>query len=602
MNTRPLRLRPGVVLAVLMVLVYVAVPLVAPSESILGMLGAVAAGLLIILWWLFASRAPWVERIGALLVLAAAMLAVRPLLDPSIAGAGQGIMFYMFAITTFALAIVVASVLGRGMSPTGRRAAMAVSVMLAIGFWTLVRTDGVTGDGNSQFHWRWTPTAEERLLAQTRNEPQAPVPAATASPEAPAAAPAATAAGSGPEKTAPAAVAVEAIAAAPMRVDWPGFRGPDRDSRVRGVKLATDWTASAPVAIWRRPIGPGWSSFAVGGGLLFTQEQLGDQEVVTAYRAATGEPVWRHRDAARFYESNGGPGPRGTPTLHEGRLYTLGATSILNALDAATGRVIWTRNPAKDHDVATPGWGFTSSPLVAGDLVIVAASGRLAAYDRATGAPRWTGPAKGGSYSSPQMATIDGVPQVLLSTGTGVISLSPADGSLLWEHAWGDGGAIVQPAVTADGDVLITTITSTGGEGIRRVAVTRDSNGWTARERWTSRGLKPYFNDYVVHEGHAYGFDGSILSCIDLNDGARKWKGGRYGNGQMILLPEQDLILVMSEDGDLVLLAAAADTLTEIAKAPALNAKTWNHPVLVGDMLYTRNGEEMAAFRLPVAR
>lgn len=598
MNTRPLRLRPGVVLAVLMVLVYVAVPLVAPSERILGMLGAVVAGLLIVLWWLFLSRAPWVERIGAIAVLAAAIVTIPPFLDPSIAGAGQGFMFYIFSVPSFALAVVVAAAAGRRMSQTGRRAAITAAVVIALGFWTLVRTDGVRGDGVSQFHWRWTPTAEERLLAETRSEPTAPAAAPVIPLAAPVTAPG-TAAVSTPE-TALAAVVVPP--AAPMRVDWPGFRGRDRDSRVHGVRIDTDWIASPPVAIWRRPIGPGWSSFAVGGDLLFTQEQLGDHETVTAYSAATGEPVWRHRDQARFYESNGGPGPRGTPALHDGRVYTFGATSILNALDAATGRVIWTRNPAKEHSVPTPGWGFTSSPLVAGDLVIVSASGRLAAYDRATGAPRWSRPSKSGSYSSPQMATIDGVPQILLSSGMGVMSVSPADGSLLWEHAWGEGGAIVQPAVTADGDVLITMVTSTGGEGIRRIAVARDANGWTARERWTSRGLKPYFNDYVVHKGHAFGFDGNILSCIDLNDGARAWKGGRYGNGQMLLLPEQDLILVISEDGDLVLLGAATDKLTELAKVPALTAKTWNHPVLVGGVLYTRNGEEMAAFRLPVVR
>jgi outer membrane protein assembly factor BamB len=155
--------------------------------------------------------------------------------------------------------------------------------------------------------------------------------------------------------------------------------------------------------------------------------------------------------------------------------------------------------------------------------------------------------------------------------------------------------------VTADGDVLFSNMAATGGSGIRRLKVTRGSGAWTAQERWTSNGLKPYFNDYVVHNGHAFGFDGSILSSIDLADGARKWKGGRYGAGQLILLADQDLLLVLAEEGGLALVSATPDTFTEIARAPAIEGKTWNHPVLVGDVVLIRNGEEMAAFRLALA-
>ena len=192
--------------------------------------------------------------------------------------------------------------------------------------------------------------------------------------------------------------------------------------------------------------------------------------------------------------------------------------------------------------------------------------------------------------------TIDGVAQILLLSGAGATSVAPADGTLLWEHAW-QGGAIVQPALTADGDVLINAVDVTGGIGIRRIAVAHGPGGWTVEERWTSSGLKPYFNDFVVHKGHAFGFDGSILACIDLEDGKRKWKGGRYGNGQLVLLPDQDLLLVLSEEGELALVAATPDQFTELARFPAIEGKTWNHPVLVGDVLLVRNGEEMAAFR-----
>jgi outer membrane protein assembly factor BamB len=382
------------------------------------------------------------------------------------------------------------------------------------------------------------------------------------------------------------------------RVEWPGFRGPGRDGVVHGVQINTDWTASPPVPLWHRHIGPGWSSFAVSGDLLYTQEQRGEDEIVACYRVGTGEPVWMHRDKVRFWESNGGAGPRATPTLSNGRVYAFGATGRLNVLSAANGAAIWARDVASDANKKVPMWGFSSSPLVIGDLVVVAASGKLVAYDIASGKPRWFGPDRPGSYSSPHRVTIDGVEQILLLTAAGATSVALSDGAVLWEHSWPEGTTIVQPAMTPDGDVLINSLTSTGGLGIRRLNVTHGSGGWTVTERWTSTGLKPYFNDFVVHKGHAFGFDGSILACIDLQDGKRKWKGGRYGDGQLVLLPEQDLLLVVSEEGELALVKATPDQFTEVARFKAVEGKTWNHPVVVRDFLLVRNGEEMAAFRL----
>ncbi len=332
--------------------------------------------------------------------------------------------------------------------------------------------------------------------------------------------------------------------------------------------------------------------------MLYTQEQRGDEEIVASYDLSSGEPVWRHADTVRFWESNGGAGPRATPTLHDSRVYAFGATGILNALDADNGAVAWSRDVSADAEKAVPGWGFAGSPLVFRDMVFVAASGKLAAYDLTTGDPRWFGPDGGSGYSSPHLETIKGVPQVLLVNKAGAAGFAPGDGAILWEHPWPPKTRIVQPAVTADGDLFLS-----GGEstGLRRIAVAHGSGGWTADERWTSFRLKPYFNDFVVHEGHAYGFDGAILTCIDVADGERKWKGGRYGQGQMLLLADQHVLLVLSEEGELALVAASPQGFRELARVPAIQGKTWNHPVLVGDTLLVRNGEEMAAFRLALA-
>jgi len=606
-SARPLRLWPGVLFAALIVITRFIAPLVLPDTLIVGIITGLVSTVAIVVWWLFFSRAPGPERIGALVVIVAAVFAVRPFLHRSIATGMMGNMFYVYALPAFlGPAFVAWAILARRWSSGARWVSMVVAVMLGVGVWTIMRTDGVLGGAGAQLKWRWTKTSEERLLAQedTRLPPVPPAiekPAETP-PPVPVATRDDTTAAVKPAEAAAVSKTTDVASSAPPPLDttpaeWPGFRGPERNGIVRDVRIETDWSKSPPVEVWRRPIGPGWSSFAVHGDVLYTQEQRGDDELVSAYRVSTGQPVWRHRDPVRFWESNGGAGPRGTPTLSGGRVYTFGATGILNALNERDGSGLWSHNAASDAGMKVPMWGFASSPLVKDDLVIVAAGGTLVAYDRTSGRQRWVGPHGTGSYSSPHPLTIDGVDQILLLNGAGAESVSPSDGKVLWKHDW-DGTAIVQPAVTADGDVLINSIASTGGLGIRRVAVKHSASGWDVQERWTSSGLKPYFNDFVLHKGHAYGFDGSILSCIGLDDGARKWKGGRYGNGQLILLPAQDLLLVLSEDGELALVGATPDGFNEVARVPALNGKTWNHPVLVGHTLLVRNGEEMAAFRL----
>ena len=608
---KPLRLWPAVVIAIIQLIVMIGAPLVGLGDGVaIGMLGGVAGALAIVLWWVLFSRARWFERVGAIVLMVVAVFAARAVAHESIVGAGQGMMIYFLPTPYLALALVAWAVATRHLQDGVRRASLVAAILLACAPFALIRTAGIKGGAGSEFHWRWTPTPEQLLLARASDEP-GPLPPSPATPssaapvEVPKEPETPTAKAAAKPAAAPAPPIAETIeAAAPAATEtpaeWPGFRGPGRDSVIRGVRIETDWSKSPPVAIWRRPIGPGWSSFAVRGDLLYTQEQRGDDEIVSCYRLSTGEPVWRHRDAVRFYESNGGAGPRATPTLSRGRVYTLGATAVLNALDARSGKVVWSRNAATDTGRKIPEWGIASSPLVVDDIVVVAVSGTLAAYDLVTGNPRWVGPQHGGSYSSPQLVTLDGVRQILVLSAPGAVSVSPADGKLLWEHTW-EGGAIVQPAITADGGVLINAMSMMGGMATRRLAVTRGPGGWTAEERWTSNGLKPYFNDFVVHKGHAFGFDGSILACIDLEDGKRKWKGGRYGNGQLVLLADQDLLLVLSEDGELALVAATPDKFTELARFPALDAKTWNHPVLVGDVLLVRNGQEMVAFRLSLA-
>ncbi len=561
---KTLRLRPGVVIVTLQWLVWFVVPIVIPGTAVVGVFGGLLGGLAILVWWTFFSRAPRFERWGAVVLMIVAMVATSQIIHESIATAMQGGMFLIFSIPVMSLALVVWAVASRNMSDGTRRATMVATILLASGVWTLLRTEGMTGEARHDFAWRWAATIEERFLSQTDEE--------------------LTALPSGSD-------------AMDTEAEWPGFRGPNRDGIIHGVKIETDWLASSPTELWRRPIGPGCSSFSVHGDLLYTQEQRGDDEIVACYNLTTGEPVWIHRDAARFWDSHAGAGPRATPTLSYGRVYTFGATGIINVLNAGNGDVVWSRNAASDTDTELPGWGFTSSPLVVDDVVIVAVAGSLVAYDLATGDPRWFGPEGGTGYSSPHLLTIDGVEQILFMNGVGAISVAPADGTLLWELPWPQDDRILQPAQIADGDVLLNT---GGAKGMRRIAVSQGSYGWTIEEHWTSVQLKSFFNDFVVHKGHAFGFVGPSLACIDLEDGKRKWKGGRYG-GQIVLLADQDLLLVLSEKGELALVEAVPEQLTELARFQAIKGKTWNHPVLVGDILVVRNTQEMVAFRLSLA-
>jgi outer membrane protein assembly factor BamB len=558
---KPLRVWPGVVLVVVQWLAWFVVPIFLPERLLSAMLVAAICALAIVVWWLFLSRAPWYERIAALILIVIAVIVTKRIVHVSIATGSMGFLLFVSAIPVMSLALVASAVISRRLSAGPRRAVIAAAILLGCGVFTLLRTAGASGDFHNDFHWRWSKTPEEHLLAKG-DEPAAPVaPAAATSTDA----------------------------------EWPGFRGPRRDGAVRGVQIKTDWSASPPVELWRRPVGPGWSSLAVRGGRLYTQEQRGNDEIVACYDVATGKPVWKHRDAVRFYESVGGPGPRGTPTLSNGRVYALGATGVMNVLDERTGAV-------SDTGAKIPGWGIAGSPLVVGDLVIVAASANLVAYDLATGKPRWFGPRGGNSYSSPELLTIDGVQQIVLMSSTGATSVALADGKLLWNHAWPSDTRIMQAAVIADGDLMISVGDGMGGNGMRRIAVKQGSGGWTTEERWTSEDLVSSFNDFVIHKGHAFGFDYGTVACIDLNDGKRKWKGGRYGYGQLVLLPDQDVLLVLSEKGELALVKASPDQFTEFARFPAIEGKTWNHPVLAGDVVLVRNDHEMAAFRLSLAQ
>ena len=517
------------------------------------------------IWWFALNRAGWRERL-TVAALGAAGLIAAIVVDHRT----MGVPLWIYGMPLAMLLVTVGSWFGRAWPARRRARTTAALVLLGWSWFPLVRLDGFDGSYWPEFTWRWRPTTEERLAAATNDARQL---------------------------TETTGAIVEPISVAPG--DWPGFRGSNRDSRVTGATISADWTAAPPRLIWRIPIGPGWSSIAVAGKRLYTQEQRGDQEAVVCYDADSGSEIWRHDDATRFNEIVAGPGPRATPTVADGRLYTYGAKATLNCLDAADGRCLWHRDLIAEIGAALPIWGFASSPLVVDGQVIVYAGGTegrgLVAYDATTGEPRWHVPGADMNFASASPATLHGQPCVLFANDKALLALTPGTGSLLWSTTPGgwNGPSMVQPQVVDESSIIVPL---GDGVGVARIDLSRSTENWSVAERWSTKQLKPSYNDFVYHDGHLFGFDQNIFACLDAATGKRAWKQGRYGFGQVLLFADQGLLVVLTETGELVLLAADPARHRELGRIQAIAGKTWNHPAFAHGRLYVRNGAEAACF------
>jgi len=572
-NTSPmqhtLRWWPAALLLVAMVLLRkLPDTMEAPSILIfmLGFMGPAALAMLIMLWWLFASRASWKEKgIGFVAVALIGVVAISLCHFTILKGMGIVIFVIPVGVAAFALPLILLA-----NQPLLRLPVAIVGAVIGFGYWDLLQSEGVNGKFVTNFKWRWEPTAEENYLNSLASK----------------------APGNALETNEPAITLASSV--------WPSFRGASRDGKLLGVSLAEDWASSPPKLIWKSKIGPGWSSFSVAGNRLFTQEQRGEKEAVVCLNAETGAIVWEHEYESRFWESVAGAGPRATPTIADEGLFSLGANGILTCLNASTGAQVWERNIQTDANRKPPMWGFSSSPLVTEGVVIVHAGGKedkgILAYDAKTGESRWSTASGDHSYSSPQAASFDSITGVLMETNAGLQFISAKDGSKIWQYDSPiQNYRALQPLVLGNSILLANSM----GEGTKKLSVSLDGDQWSIKEEWATRDMKPDFNDFVEHQGSLYGFDGSIFASIDLATGKRQWKKGRYGNGQVLLLCDAGQMLVTSEAGELVLLRADSKSMVELAKFPAIEGKTWNHSVVVGNHVFIRNAEQAACYELP---
>ena len=478
---------------------------------------------------------------------------------------------FLFKFSTVGLGTILLFLWFVVLGPAARTVRIRVGLiglLAVVGLVGLLRVDNVSGDIVPKLRFRFSPRADE-LLPKVAGQADArsDVDLKTTTPD-----------------------------------DWPQFLGKNRLATLDSVEFGRDWTAHPPKLLWRQPIGAGWSSFAVVGHFGVTQEQRGEDELITCYDIDNGKLQWAQATDVRFAAAIAGVGPRSTPTIDEGNVYTMGAMGDVYCLDGATGKVLWHHDVVKESDAEVPKWGKSCSPLVYENLVIVSAGGpdghSLVAYDKTTGKLAWSAGDDASSYASPTLMTLGGKPQIVMINQKLVTAHDPADGRILWEHPWPDAFVespnVAQPIPAGDDRILLTK-----GYGIGSALwqIKHDGDQWQVEEIWKGRNLKTKFTNAVIRDGFAYGLDEDVLACIDLATGKRKWMKGRYNHGQVLLVG--DLLMVQSETGDVALVEAKPEAYHEIARFSAVTGQSWNYPVLVGRKLLVRTEEEAACYELP---
>jgi outer membrane protein assembly factor BamB len=456
------------------------------------------------------------------------------------------------------------------------------------------------GGGSPQLRFVKTAASQAEAIERHRQSQRATNPQPSSSPPAAPDAPAPASDTPPPASGIPAAASAGAAdptgGAAPY---WTDFRGPRRDGHYDERPILTTWPSTGLKPMWKQPVGGGYASFVIARGRAFTIEQRGEEEVVAAYDVVTGRELWTNRWKATFRELMGGDGPRATPTWSDGRVYALGATGELRCLEEATGKVVWRTDILEDAGAENLQWGMSASPLIVDDTVVLLPGGRqgnsVVAYHRLTGKRAWSALDDQQAYSSPMLATLAGVRQLVIFSASRIVGITPDGARVLWEYPWKTQFDIhaSQPLVIGDNRVFLSTGYGTGAAVIE---LGHDAGVFTVREVWRNIRMKNQFTSSVLHDGFIYGLDESILACVDANTGDLKWKGGRYGYGQVMLAGGH--LIVLSEDGDLALVQATPDAHREAVRFNVLEGKTWNHPAMADGYLLVRNLNEMAAFDL----
>lgn len=394
------------------------------------------------------------------------------------------------------------------------------------------------------------------------------------------------------------ALSLTLLAAGPAAaLDWPQFRGVNRDGISAETDLPRSWPAEGPRVVWKRAIGEGYSAISVAGDRLYTMDSDGTTEYVVALEAGSGKEVWRVAAGPKLIDPMGN-GPRTTPTLDGGTVYAMGSHGRLLALKAADGAKIWEVELTQAFGAKRPNWGYSGSPLIDGDLLILEVGGTegrgVVAFEKATGKVRWGALDGDPAYASPVLMTIGGIKQYVVTrrAGSQTVALRP-DGSVLWTHP-GPFSVIASALFVPPDKVYVS-----GGDDAGAVLMRIKTEGGksTVEELWKTRAMKNHFNNAVLVGDHIYGFDNATFKCLSVATGEPAWAFRGLGKGSL-LAADGDLLIVLSDQGTLLLVKATPDAYTELARFQAMEGKAWTAPTLANGRLYLRDNDEIVALEM----
>jgi outer membrane protein assembly factor BamB len=393
--------------------------------------------------------------------------------------------------------------------------------------------------------------------------------------------------------------------------DWPQYAGPHAN-RSTAEKIQKVFPAAGPKTIWRVPTSDGFSSFAVSGGKAFTQLMRNfegaPRETVAAFDANTGKELWaaplgiiKLGDGGQSgtADNQGGDGPRSTPSVDGNRVYVVSAKLLVSCFDATTGKVIWSHDLNKEHAGRNISWQNAASPLLEGNLVFVGGGGpgeSLLAFDKATGKVAWKAYDEKITHATPTAATILGQRQVIFFTQSGLVSVNPTDGKLLWKHPFKyQTSTAASPVVGED----IVYCAAGYGVGATAVKISKEGSAFKATELWLSKGNQPVANHWstpVYFKGHLYGmfsfkeYGSGPLKCVELATGKVKWTQPNFGAGQVVLAG--DTVLALSDKGELVTVETNPNAYKEISRAKVVSGKCWSTPTVANGRIYVRSTKE----------
>ena len=418
-----------------------------------------------------------------------------------------------------------------------------------------------------------------------------------------------------PTVAAEGAVAGDATAAAPSAAssstiaaggDWPQWRGPNRDGNVTGATAPPAWPKELKET-WRTTVGVGHSSPVLSDGKVFVFARQGEEEVLTALDPLTGKEIWKSGGHAAPYEMNSaardhGKGPKSTPVVAGGRVYTLGISGVLSAHDAATGKLAWRKEFSKQFPTTSPLYGTSMSPVVEKNLLIAHVGGHdkgaLTAFDAKTGAVKWSFEPDGPAYASPIVATLGGVRQVVTFTQKEFVSVAADFGELLWKLPAKTSYDTNCNTPVAYKDTIIFALED---GGIIAVRPTKQGKQWTAPEVWRNADNALYMNTPVLHGNLLFGLSArnkGQLFALDADTGKTVWQGpGRAGENAS-LLNLAGTLLVLLDDATLLVQPATAKGYAPAARYTVADSPTWAHPLVVGDRLLVKDETSLRSLAL----